>query len=153
IRVTQRLAGHAGPRELGREPLGEAGHGPQPLVVLDQEQQAPRHGFRPGHKPTGSGPKPGTGTSLSPLRKPSRRVGYCGAQPTSALPFAFDVPRIFVIIDPSPSPAAGRPSHIGTRIGGLAPTASASSGSHTETGSGSSSATLYTPGAPCPIAA
>src|SRR5207247_4396664 len=71
------------------------------------------------------------------------------ALPISPLAFAFDVPRICVIIDTPTSPAASRPSQTGTRIGGLAPTASASNGSHTDTGSGSSSATLYTPGAPC----
>src|SRR5262249_22889318 len=104
-----------------------------------------------GHTLTGSGPKPGTGTSPSPCRKPSRQVRYCGAQPSSALAFAFDVPRIRVIIDTPTSPAASRPSHTGTRSGGLAPTPSASSGSHTDTGRGSCRAALYShrpPGSP-----
>src|SRR5262249_23681284 len=150
VRVARQLGG-AGPGQPDREPLGEAGDGPQPLVVLDEEQQAVPDGPASARHPlTGSGPKPGTGTSPSRCRKPSRQVRYCGAQPSSALAFAFEVPRIRVIIDTPTSPAASRPSHTGTRSGGLAPTASASSGSHTDTGSGSSSAPLYTPRRPWP---
>src|SRR4051794_29829398 len=45
-------------------------------------------------------------------------------------------------------PAKGLASHSGTRQGGLAPTASANAGTHSAIGAGSSSTTLYTPGAP-----
>src|SRR5262245_41414573 len=77
--------------------------------------------------------------SAIPFRKPSRQVGYHGSQPSSRLAFAFEAPRMRVMSDTATAPAASRPTHTGTCRGGLAPSACASSGSHVETGAGSSS--------------
>ena len=80
--------------------------------------------------------------SRGPVRKPSRQLGYRGSHPSSRLAFAFDDPRILVISDTPCSPMSGRATHAGTCRGGLAPMMRASSGSHSETGAGSSSTML-----------
>src|SRR5262249_60779678 len=77
-----------------------------------------------------------------PSRKPSRQLPQCGCQPSSRFAFAFDEPRIWVIIETPTSPAASRPSQTGTPIGFFAPTTSARYGSHSATDAGSSSTTL-----------
>ncbi len=75
-------------------------------------------------------------------QKPCRQLGHAGCQPSSRFARAFDEPRIWVIQETATSPAASRPSHTGTRRGGLAPTARARNGSHSVTLAGSSSTTL-----------
>jgi hypothetical protein len=55
---------------------------------------------------------------------------------------AFDEPRIRVIAETPTSPAATRASQTGTCLGGFAPTTSATYGSHSDTGAGSSSTML-----------
>ena len=78
----------------------------------------------------------------SPVRKPSRQEANRGCHPNSRLAFAFDAPRTLVIITTPVSPTNSRASHAGIRRGGGASSAVASSGSHTDTGAGSSSVTL-----------
>jgi hypothetical protein len=58
------------------------------------------------------------------------------------LAFAFEAPRIWVIIETPTSPAAILPSQTGMCRGGLAPSTRASSGNHADTGAGSSSMML-----------
>jgi hypothetical protein len=72
---------------------------------------------------------------VSPRAKPSRQLGPAGRQPSSRLAFAFDEPRICVIIETPALSAASCPSHTGTRYGALAPIASARNGSrpHSQT--------------------
>lgn len=90
----------------------------------------------------------GTAARSQARPTPSGNLGWRGCQPSSRFALAFEVPRIWVIIDTPTSPAASRPSQTGTRSGGLAPVIRASSGSHSATGRGWSSTTLYVPGGP-----
>jgi len=57
------------------------------------------------------------------------------------LAFAFEAPRDSVAIIATASPANNRASQRGTRRGGFAPSTSASTGSHSLAGAGSSSTT------------
>src|SRR5215510_5851047 len=84
---------------------------------------------------------------------PSRQLGCAGFQDSSRFALAFDAPRISVIILTPVLPTASRPTRRGTRIGFLPPSMSARAGSHSLTGAGSSSTTLYAPRLPCSIAA
>src|SRR6185437_4206862 len=86
-------------------------------------------------------------------RKPSRQLGHCGVQPSSRLIFAFDTPRISFITVTKCSPISSRAIQAGTWRGGCACAQSARNDSHSETGAGSSSATLYTPPRPDSTAA
>ena len=52
---------------------------------------------------------------------PCRQLGCAGRHASSRLAFAFDAPRISVIITTPASPANSRPTNRGTRIGFLAP--------------------------------
>src|SRR5690348_2118625 len=84
---------------------------------------------------------------------PSRQVGCAGCQRSSRLALAFEAPRISVIIITPASPANSRATKRGMRMGFLAPSSCASTGSHSATGAGSSSTTLYTPRLPRSMAA
>jgi len=76
---------------------------------------------------------------LSPCTKPSRQLANDGRHPSSRFAFPFEAPRSSFIITTAADPAAIRPRSGGTRIGRLAPSASASAGGHSEPGAGSSS--------------
>src|SRR2546421_10661409 len=52
---------------------------------------------------------------------PCRQLGCAGRHASSRLAFAFDAPRMSVIITTPASPANSRPMNRGTRIGFLAP--------------------------------
>src|SRR5690606_24867686 len=91
--------------------------------------------------------------SVSACRNPSRQLLQRGRQSSSRFAFALDAPRPSVIQRTTTSPASGRASHTGTRRGGFAPTAAARCGSHSATGAGSSSTTLYRPALPRSTAA
>src|SRR4051794_5244395 len=73
---------------------------------------------------------------------PCRQVGWAGCHPSWRLALAFDAPRNSFIIATPAVPAKMRPTQRGTRIGLLAPSSSASAGSHSATVAGSSSTTL-----------
>src|SRR5215207_6581639 len=73
---------------------------------------------------------------------PSRQLGWRSVHPSLRFAFSFEAPRIWVIRTTPGSPAARRASQRGTRRGGVAPIVSASTGSHSRTGAGSSSTTL-----------
>src|SRR5207253_1753627 len=77
-----------------------------------------------------------------PFLKPSRQLGKINCQSSARLALALEAPRISFITTTLPSPATNRPTKTGTRNGGFAPTASASTGSHCMTAAGSSSTTL-----------
>ena len=66
-------------------------------------------------------------SSCKPCRKPIRHDGYRSVQPSSLFAFAFEAPGAFVISHTPASPINGFASQVGTRRGGLAPTAFASS--------------------------
>ena len=78
----------------------------------------------------------------SPCAKPCRQLGYRSCQPSSRFAFSFEAPLASVIMTVAASPAASRPSQRGMRLGGLASSALASTGSHSRTGAGSSSTML-----------
>src|ERR1035438_636773 len=88
-----------------------------------------------------------------PRLKPSRQLGQIGAQPSTRFAFAFEAPRLSVINITPCSPTASLPMKVGTRHGAFAPIAAASAGNQSDTGAGSSSTTLYSPGCPRSIAA
>ena len=72
---------------------------------------------------------------------PSRHVGHAGSQPSSRFARSFEAPRISHIITTRCSPIS-RPTQRGKCRGGGAPIASATAGSHSRTGAGSSSTML-----------
>src|SRR6185437_14217357 len=90
---------------------------------------------------------------LTQALNPSRQLANRGSQPSAFLVFTFDDPREVVIWATTNSPASSRPSQAGSRSGGFAPATRARYGSHSATGAGALSTTLYTPGAPRPTAA
>ena len=65
-----------------------------------------------------------------------------GSQPSSRLAFAFDAPRMLVIIEYACGPPASRTSQPGTCRGGGAPSWAANAGTISRIGAGSSSTTL-----------
>ena len=79
---------------------------------------------------------------LATSANPWRHDGCAGRQPSSRLALALEPPRTSVIIATICSPANNRPSQAGTRIGRLAPSKVARTGSHSLTGAGSSSTML-----------
>src|SRR6266700_3846004 len=106
-----------------------------------------------GTAAAGTPPPPRRPQPRTQARNPSRQLAYRGTQPSSFLAFWFEDPREVVIWATTNSPASSRPSQAGTRSGGFAPATWARYGSHSATGAGSSSTTLYTPGAPRSTAA
>ncbi len=128
--------------------------------VSDREQQRPevverlrgrrqvlaRRGLRVAPRPLPSAHDRDAGSrsasACRPRAKPSRHVGHAGSQRSSRLALALDEPRTDVIIATAVSPAASRPSQTGTRNGFFAPAAAARTGSHSQTGAGSSSTML-----------
>jgi hypothetical protein len=78
----------------------------------------------------------------NPCRNPARQLAQIGCQPRALFALLLDEPRPSVIHRTATDPAMILASQAGTCIGGLAPTASASYGSHWETRAGSSSVML-----------
>src|SRR6185369_9319496 len=78
----------------------------------------------------------------NPSLKPCRQLDHLGFQESNDFALRFDEPRSSVIAATPYSPTANRASHLGTCLGGFAPSISARYGSHTATGAGSSSVML-----------
>ncbi len=80
--------------------------------------------------------------TLYVIGNPCRQLGYRSVQPSSRFAFAFEAPRICVIMMTASSPATSFASQGGTFRGGGAPSASAKARITSRAGAGSSSATL-----------
>src|SRR4051794_29477197 len=78
----------------------------------------------------------------NPRGNPSRELGRSGRHSSALFALALDEPRPSVVQRTATDPATILASQAGTRIGALAPTASARCGSHSETRAGSSSVML-----------
>jgi hypothetical protein len=83
------------------------------------------------------------------LTRLRNRGSISSVQPSARFAFAFEAPRASVPIMTAVSPPIRRASQTGTWRGGLAPSASATTGSHSRTGAGSSSTMLWIAGPSC----
>src|SRR3954452_14550945 len=148
VDADQRLLHHVlGLRDAAEHPVGDR-EGSR-TELLEELFVGLAHAVSGLRSPVAARPLSAAASSANP----SRQLGCRGVQPSSRVSLAFAAPRNSVIMSTAGLPAKRRPRNFGTRFGFGAPIISATPGSHSATGSGLSSVTLYTPRSPPSIAA